>query len=566
MAVKRTGDILLEVGLITPEQLSIALKEKQPGERVGETLTRLGYVSEAQILKVLEANTGVPRISLAKYNVDENAIKLVNEDFARRKLVLPLKIEGNHIHVAINDPLDYGIGEDIRIMTGLKPKLFSATKQEIETAIEKYYGFSKTLEALGIKNNSNQIVESSKMIQEINQKVEEENAETSVDEETPMVQLVNQILASAVFQRASDIHIDPHDKIIAVRYRIDGVLETVREIPIKLLSQLISRIKVMSGLDITESRVPQDGRIRTLINGKNVDLRISTLPTVRGEKVVMRILDLSGNTNRVENIGLDPDGEAMVREMIAQANGIILVSGPTGSGKTTTLYACLNELNTPGVNIITVEDPVEIRVEGINQVQTQAEIGMTFASALRSILRQDPNIVMIGEIRDKETADIAVRASLTGHLVLSTIHTNDAIKTVTRLLDMGVEPFMISSSLTGVIAQRLVRRLCDECQYEDDVTEYERSIFESHGMHIERVKRAKGCASCNQKGYHGRLGIFEILRIDDTMRRLINENATVIELADAAKKAGLKSLLQYGLEKAAEGLTSVEEVLKVACE
>lgn len=565
MAVKRTGDILLEVGLITPEQLSTALKEKQPGERVGETLTRLGYVSEAQILKVLEQSTGVQRISLAKYSIDENALKLVNEDFARRKLVLPLKVEGNHIHVAINDPLDYGIGEDIRIMTGYKPKLFSATKQEIESAIEKYYGFSKTLEALGVKNN-NQIVESSKMIQEINQKVDEDNADVSVDEETPMVQLVNQILASAVFQRASDIHIDPHDKIIAVRYRIDGVLDTVREIPIKLLSQLISRIKVMSGLDITESRIPQDGRIRTMINGKNVDLRISTLPTVRGEKVVMRILDLSGNTNRVENIGLDPDGEAIVRDMIAQANGIILVSGPTGSGKTTTLYACLNELNTPGVNIITVEDPVEIRVEGINQVQTQAEIGMTFASALRSILRQDPNIVMIGEIRDKETADIAVRASLTGHLVLSTIHTNDAIKTVTRLLDMGVEPFMISSSLTGVIAQRLVRRLCDECQYEDDVTEYEKSIFESHGMHIERVKRAKGCASCNQKGYHGRLGIFEILRIDDTLRRLINENATVIELAEAAKKAGLKSLLQYGLEKAAEGYTSVEEVLKVACE
>ena len=551
MAIKRIGDILLEEKVITPDKLSDAIRRKKPEERLGEALVRLGYTTEGQILKALENSTGIQRISLTKYALDESVLQLVDESFCRRNTMIPLRVETNSLIFAIADPLDFFVFEELRVMTGYRPKAFSSTKNEIETAIEKYYGFTRTLEALGVKQN-----------------VIRDDKDDDIDEldETPMVQLVNQVLASAVFQRASDIHIDPLDERLVVRYRVDGSLDTVREFPIKLQNQMISRIKVMAGMDITETRIPQDGRIQTTISGRNVDLRISTLPTVRGEKVVMRILDLSGNMNRIENIGLNEREEKKVREMISQPNGIILVSGPTGSGKTTTLYSAMNELNTPTVNIITVEDPVEIRLAGVNQVQVQADVNMTFANALRSILRQDPNIIMIGEIRDVETAEIAIRASLTGHLVLSTIHTNDAVKTVTRLLDMDIEPFLIASSLAGVVSQRLVRRLCEECSYEDDATTREVEIFSKYGGKVERLKRAKGCPSCNNKGYAGRVGVFEILEITDAMRLLIAENANLVELERQARKQGTRSLIESGLEKVKLGITTLEEVLKVAYE
>jgi len=554
--IKRIGDILIENGMITPDQLSDALDKKLPGERVGQALVRLKYISEGQILKVLEASTGIERVTLSKVDIDETALPLIDEAFARQKKVLPLHVDVQKgvLDIVINDPLDFGVIEDVRIVTGYKPKAFSATLQEIDAAIEKYYGFSRVMNQLGADGKDKTEV--------ING-----DGEGDIDEndETPIVQLVNQILAAAVYQRASDIHIDPLDNKIIVRYRIDGVLDTVRELPIKIQTQLISRIKVMSGMDITEARIPQDGRIQTIINGKHVDLRISTLPTVRGEKTVMRILDLSGSENHIKDLQLSEEDDKKIRGMIGLPNGIILVSGPTGSGKTTTLYACLNELNTPGVNIITVEDPVEIKVEGINQVQTQAEVNMTFASALRAILRQDPNVVMVGEIRDVETANIAVRASLTGHLVLSTIHTNDAVRTVTRLLDMGVEPFQISSSLAGVIAQRLVRKLCDECKFEDTITSQEKIIFEKYGFkNVTKIFRKKGCASCNNKGYKGRSGVFEILVLDDELRRLINQNADVLDLQEAARRAGMHTLMQAGLQKCLDGITTFEEVMRVA--
>ena len=554
--IKRIGDILIENAIITADQLKDALDKKLPGERVGQTLVRLKYVSEGQILKVLEASTGIERVTLAKVDIDETALPLIDEAFARQKKVLPLHVDTQKgvLDIVINDPLDFGVIEDVRIVTGYKPKAFSATLQEIDAAIEKYYGFSRVMNQLGAdgKDKNTEIIDG-------------DGTDEDTNDETPIVQLVNQILAAAVYQRASDIHIDPLDNKIIVRYRIDGVLDTVRELPIRIQTQLISRIKVMSGMDITEARIPQDGRIQTIINGKHVDLRISTLPTVRGEKTVMRILDLSGSENHIKDLQLSEDDEKKIRGMISLPNGIILVSGPTGSGKTTTLYACLNELNTPAVNIITVEDPVEIKVEGINQVQTQAEVNMTFASALRAILRQDPNVVMVGEIRDVETANIAVRASLTGHLVLSTIHTNDAVRTVTRLLDMGVEPFQISSSLAGVIAQRLVRRLCDECKYEDAITSQEKIIFEKFGFkNVTKIFRKKGCASCNNKGYRGRAGIFEILVLDDELRRLINQNADVLDLQEAARRSGMMTLMQSGLNKILLGVTTFEEVMRVA--
>lgn len=551
MALKRIGDVLLQEKVVTQAQLNEALKHKEKDERLGETLVRLNIANEMQILKALENSTGVQRLSLANYTIDEHVLTLVDENFCRRNVIIPLRIEGTKILFATHDPLDFAVIEELRMITGYRPKAYSAPKNDILTQIEKYYGFTRTLEALGVKQN----IMSEEMI------VEDDELD-----DTPMVKLVNQILTSAVFQRASDIHIDPMDDKVLVRYRVDGVLDVVREFPNKILNQMISRIKVMSGMDITETRIPQDGRIQTLIQQKNIDLRISTLPTVRGEKVVMRILDLSGTMNKINAIGLDPKEEQMVREMITKPNGIILVSGPTGSGKTTTLYACLHELNQPNVNIVTVEDPVEIKMPGVNQVQVHPDVDLTFARALRSILRQDPNIIMIGEIRDVETAEISIRASLTGHLVLSTIHTNDSIKTITRLLDMEIEPFLIASSLSGVISQRLVRRLCTECSYEDQPNEIESEMFHKHHMEVDHVKRAKGCPSCNYKGYAGRVGIFEVLPISKAMQKLIAENKGLDQLEAQAKKDGMKTILQSGLEKVKDGTTTLEEVLKVASE
>lgn len=550
MALRRIGDILVQAKIITESELKDALQKQEKSERLGETLTRLSYATEMQILKALEDSTGVQRVALANFTIDEDVLSMIDETFCRRHTIIPLRIEGKNMLFATSDPLDFVVVEELRVLTGYRPKAFSAPKNEIISQIEKYYGFTRTLEALGARTSISK----------------EEEFQDEDEDDTPMVKLVNQILTSAVFQRASDIHIDPLDDKILVRYRVDGVLDIVKEFPIKIHHQMISRIKVMSGMDITETRVPQDGRIQTAIQQKNIDLRISTLPTVRGEKVVMRILDLSGSMNKISALGFNEKEERLVRQMIDRPNGIVLVSGPTGSGKTTTLYACLEELNKPGVNIVTVEDPVEIKMQGVNQVQVQPEVDLTFAKALRSILRQDPNIVMVGEIRDVETAEIAIRASLTGHLVLSTIHTNDAVKTVTRLLDMDIEPFLIASSLTGIISQRLVRCLCPECSYDDEPSPSEVVMFKKYGMTIERVKRAQGCTSCNFKGYAGRIGIFEVLPITRNFQRLIAENANVIDLTKQARNEGMITILESGLQKVKRGLTTLEEVLKVASE
>ncbi len=546
MALKRIGDILVKEKLLTQKQLIKALENKEPDEKIGETFIRLKMLNEMQILKALETSTGVKRVSLSNYNFDQTALKMVSEEFCKRNNIIPLKLEGRKLHFATSDPLNFSAIEEIRMSTGYQPVPFSSPKNDIFTQIEKHYGFKKTLEALGVDD----------MIQD---------EIIDADEETPMVRLVNQILSSAVFQRASDIHIDPLDKKTIIRYRIDGILDIVRQLPANIHKQMINRIKIMAEMDITETRVPQDGRIQTTIQDRKLDLRISTLPTVRGEKVVMRILDLSGSMNKIEYLGLSKTEENIIMDLVAKPNGILLVSGPTGSGKTTTLYAFLNELNTPSVNIVTVEDPVEIKMQGVNQVQVHSDINLTFANALRSILRQDPNIIMIGEIRDKETAEISIRAALTGHLVLSTIHTNSASKTITRLLDMGIEPFLIASSLSGVISQRLVRRICPECNVEENLSAHEKEIFEKHGIDPNfKIKRAKGCPSCNFKGYSGRMGLFEILPISKEIELLITENASISEIDKVATKQGLKSLMTSGLEAVKRGETTLEEVLKVA--
>ncbi len=545
MALKRIGDILIKENIITEKQLNEALKKKKPGEKIGETLIRLKIVNELQILKALEESTGIKRVSLQNQEIDKSILSYLTEDFCRRNVIMPFKIEGYKLFYATNDPLQFAVGEEIRMLTGFQPKAFSAPKNEILSQIEKHYAFTKTLKDLGVTEEKKEYI-------------------IEISEETPMIKLVNQILTAAIFQRASDIHIDPLDESSHIRYRIDGVLDTVRKLPIKIHKQMVNRIKVMGKMDITETRTPQDGRIQTTIQGRKIDLRISTLPTVRGEKVVMRILNINDSNNKISNLGFTKKEEKIIRNMIFKPNGIILVSGPTGSGKTTTLYAFINELNDPGVNIVTVEDPVEIKMEGVNQVQVHSEINLTFANALRSILRQDPNIIMIGEIRDKETADISIRASLTGHLVLSTIHTNSSIKTISRLLDMGIEPFLIASSLTGVISQRLVRRLCPECSYWDNLKENEKEIFERNGIKIDKIKRAKGCPSCNFKGYSGRLGIFEILSVSKDMELLISQNRPISEIRKLAVKEGLTELLISGLNSVKKGETTLEEVLKVA--
>ncbi|MFK5883074.1 MAG: ATPase, T2SS/T4P/T4SS family, partial [Candidatus Izemoplasma sp.] len=416
---KRLGDVLLEEGIVNEKQINEVLRRREKGEKIGEALIRFGYCKDTQIVDALQSSLGIKRVNLGLVFIDEAVLKLLDEEFVTKQKIMPINIHGRRIVIATNDPLDFPTIENVRLRTGMNVEVVLATKDDIETAIARYYGFSKTLKSLGIEVDDDKKPEE-KFYEEILADAEEDQ------NESPIIQLVNQILLTAVKTESSDIHIDPTDIEFKIRYRVDGVLATERVLPKVILPKLISRIKVMSHMDITDTRLPQDGRIKTIIEGRPIDLRISTLPTVRGEKAVLRVLDLSRDSTGIDRLGFTEEEEKIFRRLISRPNGIVLVSGPTGSGKTTSLYACLDELNQDHVNIITVEDPVEIELEGVNQVNINPDIDFTFANALRSILRQDPDIIMVGEIRDTETAQIAVKASLTGHLVLSTIHTNSA--------------------------------------------------------------------------------------------------------------------------------------------
>lgn len=544
---KRLGDLLVEAGLVTEEQLEETLKNKSPDEKLGDALVRQGLVTELQLIEALELQLGVPHISIFQYQIDQEVIKLVPEQLAKRHKVMPIRKEENKLFVAMADPMDYFAIEELRMATGCQIVPGITTKDEINRAIARYYELH-TLE------------------EELEDIVADDEIEESgiTDDDSPVVRIVNQIIENAVAQRASDIHIDPQETEVKVRYRVDGVLRTERTLPKSMQSVITARIKIMGNLNITESRLPQDGRIKMNVNFRPVDIRLSTLPSVYGEKIVMRILDLSTAISDLNNIGFTNDNLNLFIEMIEKPNGIVLITGPTGSGKSSTLYAALNRLNSEEVNIITIEDPVEYQLEGINQVQVNEDIGMTFASGLRSILRQDPDIVMIGEIRDFETAQIAIRASLTGHLVLSTLHTNSAVAAVTRLIDMGIEPFLISSSLTGVVAQRLVRKVCRDCVETVEATPREKEIFATHGLTIDTVKRGKGCLSCGNTGYRGRIAIHEVLAIDDNIRKLIMKSASASEIRRYVETLDFAFLIKDGLLKVAEGLTTTEEVLRVA--
>ncbi|MEG6573951.1 MAG: type II secretion system protein GspE [Caldibacillus debilis] len=546
MLRKRLGDLLIEAGLITEEQLNHALKNKSPDEKLGDALLREGFITEQQLIEVLEFQLGIPHINVSQFPIDQDLIQLVPKELAKRHNALPIRKERNKLFVAMSDPLDYFAIEELRMATGCQIEPGIAAKDELFRAITKYYDLQESME------------------EAINDLTPEENLDEVriTDEDSPVVRLVNQIIANAVAQRASDIHLDPQETEVRVRYRVDGMVRLERTLPKHLQNMITARIKIMADLNITENRIPQDGRIKTTVNFKPIDIRVSTLPTIYGEKVVMRILDLSSALNRLDKLGFAPENLALFRKMIERPNGIVLITGPTGSGKSSTLYAALNHLNREEVNIITIEDPVEYQLDGINQMQVNEDIGLTFASGLRSILRQDPDIIMIGEIRDVETAQISIRASLTGHLVLSTLHTNSAIATITRLNDMGIEPFLVAASLAGVVSQRLVRKVCRDCGETVEATERERRIFSERGIEIERIRRGKGCPSCNMTGYRGRIAIHELLYVDEEIRKFILREADSAEIRQYLREKGMKFLIDDGLMKVKEGLTTTEEVLR----
>ncbi|RDW21563.1 GspE/PulE family protein [Oceanobacillus chungangensis] len=550
MVRKRLGDLLVESGLITEDQLSETLANKGADEKLGDALLREGYITEQQLIEVLEFQLGIPHINVAQYPVEQETIQLVPKELAKRHLLLPIRVDGNKLFVAMADPMDYFAMEELRMATGYQIMPGIATKDALYRMVTKYYDLQESIDEVMDDYSP-----------------EESMDETGItDEDSPIVKLVNQIITNAVAQRASDIHLDPQEVELTVRYRVDGVLKTERALPKYMQNVLIARIKIMGNLNITENRIPQDGRIKADINNRQIDIRISSLPSVYGEKIVMRILDLGNSMDQLDKLGLTPANLAKFTKMIEKPNGIVLITGPTGSGKSSTLYAALNHLNSEEVNIITIEDPVEYRLRGINQVQVKEEIGMTFASGLRSILRQDPDVIMIGEIRDFETAQIAIRASLTGHLVLSTLHTNSAIAALTRLIDMGIEPFLISSSLAGVVGQRLVRCVCRDCREDVLPTEREQELFQRAGIEVDTIKRGKGCPSCNGTGYRGRLAIHEILPIDDEINRLVMNAASMADIRDYVNRKRMPFLIDDGLLKVAQGLTTTEEVLRVTQE
>jgi type IV pilus assembly protein PilB len=544
---KRLGDLLVENGIISQEQLEEALiEQRRTKRRLGDLLISQGYMTEQQLIEVLEFQLGIPHVNLFKYQIDPAITQIIPESMAKRYQVLPFMKEGGKLMVAMADPLDYFAIEDLRMSTGFRIEPAIASRDELQRAIARHYGLRDSM---------------SQMMVEL--PTQEEIEETEItDEDSPIVRLVNQMIQQAVQLKASDIHVDPGEHNLAIRYRIDGTLRTERLIPKQMQGFIIARLKIMSQLNIAERRLPQDGRIKMQFDYTMVDIRVSSLPTIHGEKIVLRLLDLSAGVKSIDNLGFSERSMSLFKEMIERPYGILLITGPTGSGKTTTLYSALNHLNQEDTNIITIEDPVEYQLDGINQVHINASIGLTFAAGLRSILRQDPNIVMVGEIRDTETAAIAVRASLTGHLVLSTLHTNDAISTVMRLQDMGIEPYLTASSLIGVVAQRLVRRICPECKESYTPTEQEAIMLRTHHIQVDTLYRGRGCGNCNQTGYRGRIAIHEVLMINDAMRRVITESAPMGELREVAEQQGMIDLLADGFSKVGQGLTTIQEVMR----
>jgi type IV pilus assembly protein PilB len=564
----RLGEILLKESLITQEQLQKALEfQRANGGKLGSCLTKMGFITDDDITGVLSRQYGVPSINLKFYEIDPNVIKLIPQDTALRYQVIPLSRVGSVLTIAMTDPTNVFAMDDIKFMTGFNVEPVVASESAIGEAITRFYG--------GSDADSEEL---SKMMKDL---VEDEELELAAEEaeldaaslekaaeEAPIIKLVNLILTDSVKRGASDIHLEPYETEMRVRFRVDGVLQTVMSPPLRLKDAMTSRIKIMAKLDIAEKRLPQDGRIMIKYRAdgkkKELDFRVSSVPTLYGEKIVLRLLDKENLRLDMTKLGFEPESLKKFERQILKPYGMVLVTGPTGSGKTNTLYSSVSRLNTVDTNIMTAEDPVEFQLGGINQVQMKEQIGLNFAAALRAFLRQDPNIILVGEIRDFETAEIAVKAALTGHLVLSTLHTNDAPSTISRLMNMGIEPFLVATSVNLICAQRLVRRICSNCKEELEVPE--QALIDA-GYTPEEAKKTKiyhgkGCSTCGKGGYKGRTGLYEVMEINDELRELILVGASALELKKKAIEQGMITLRRSGLIKVALGQTTMEEVLR----
>jgi type IV pilus assembly protein PilB len=550
------GQLLVQRGLLTEAALALALEEQaRTGKTLGRLLIDSALVKEADLVSTLATQLGLAYVDLSDYPVDPGAVALVPDGLSRRYLALPIGWDRDRLLVAMADPSNVFAIDDIRHLTRRDVQPVVATRASIQAAIDKYHRLDSDAENITAQAASAVEVE------------EDLSAIREVVEDAPIVKLVNVVITQAVADRASDIHVEPTEHDVRIRYRIDGVLHEVMRAPKNIQAGIISRLKIMADINIAERRVPQDGRVTATVSGRDVDLRVATLPTVHGEKVVMRILDKSNALMQLTDLGFLPENMRRYEQSYQRPYGTILVTGPTGSGKSTTLYATLNIVNDESKNVITVEDPVEYQVPNINQVQVNLKAGLTFAAALRSILRSDPDIVLVGEIRDRETANIAIQAALTGHLVLTTLHTNDAASTPTRLIEMGVEPFLVGSALDCIVAQRLARRLCDRCKerYEPSRTELASVGWdvEAEGGEIPMLYRAAGCSQCSRTGYFGRFAIHEVLTVSEEIERLIVERGHTEDLKKLAIGEGMLTLRQSGLRTVRSGTTSIEEVLRV---
>ncbi len=563
MHSSRLGDLLVRSNLISKEQLQNALQEqKESGGhvRLGSILIKSGFISESELTAFLSKQYSVPSINLSEFEIDSAVLKLIPAEVVQKYQTIPVNRSGSTLIIAMSDPSNIFAIDDIKFMTGYNVEVVVASDAGIKAAIDKYYDQSASLDDM----MSNLDMEDLEVIGEEEQ-VDISSLERAT-EDAPVVKLVNLILTDAIKRKASDIHVEPYERTFRVRYRIDGVLYEVMKPPLKLKNAIISRLKIMAELDIAERRLPQDGRIKIKLGGgKDMDFRVSVLPTLFGEKVVLRLLDKSSLQLDMTKLGYEPDALERFKEAIYKPFGMVLVTGPTGSGKTVSLYSALSELNRTSENISTAEDPVEFNFAGINQVQMHDDIGLNFAAALRSFLRQDPDIIMIGEIRDFETAEIAVKAALTGHLVLSTLHTNDAPSTVNRLLNMGVEPFLVASAVNLITAQRLARRVCQECKVVEEIPV--QSLINA-GVPREEADqyvcyKGQGCPKCNKTGFKGRVGFYQVMPMLEEIRELVLNGANTAEIKRESMRLGIKTMRQSGLTKLREGVTSFEEVLRV---
>jgi type IV pilus assembly protein PilB len=594
---ERLGELLVRRNIITPEQLKKAFEEqKSNGSRLESTLVKLGYIKEDELLSFLSAQYRVPSIKLAKVEVNPGVIKLIPPSIAKKHFVVPTNRIGAKLTLAMVDPSNILVIDEIKFITGFRVEPVVASENEIIDAIKKYYGGGGELAGLGTQafnvadytfedetSSSNEgttfeddsVVNVDDFDQLVRgavdnvEVVDQSTSEDSEDLQGPIIKIVNGILIKAIKLGASDIHFEPYETLFRVRYRIDGMMLRAMTLPVKIKNPLVSRLKIMSRLDIAEKRLPQDGRIKLRLGkGREMDFRVSTLPTLFGEKVVLRLLDKSALQLDMTKLGFEGSSLVDLQTAIHKPVGMILVTGPTGSGKTTTLYSVLSELNKETENIMTAEDPIEYNFMGINQVQMHEEIGLTFASSLRSFLRQDPDIIMVGEIRDFETAQIAIQAALTGHLVLSTVHTNDAPGTITRLIDMGIEPFLIASAVILIVAQRLIRKICSECKEQIQVHP---QLLIDLGIPPDEVKtfpvfKGKGCPICSNTGYKGRLGLYEVMSMKEEVKELILARSSASEIKKEAIRLGMKTLRQGGINKIRTGATTIEEVLRATME